>query len=466
MAFLDELARFSQGNFLEGLAKHGAVLKEKEQNDFLVNKYEQFKRDKKELLSTTDEQLAELNKVEVKTDSEGKPYPPEVNASFNLLRAYDKMQKTTDLYMSYITPFAALNTAEGTNVANMLSKELASQLGIQEKTAKVPMELLEFKNAQETFMFNHEKLLEHLDAKKKNKQVEEVDDFILNLDLYKEMAKEDVWTDTKYGNKKLKDFITKSDVITRMVKERFPDMEEGVLSKAVNYMLSLKAIEGKQINPTDWAKFKDDGRQRINGFYVDEVNGAINTLKYISQDFRNLTPDLKDKFRTWVKDPQALQNAEFFKDNPGMEGRFADLYKVLGAGGTYDKAVGIVSAVFGKQWFDVGIEKKAGIDVGFHSNSAFGLNPFEDITKKDKNVVGGYEMKVPLFESKEIMRAKSGMDVINNIFDYDPSWEDRIAEQLFQEEQRRKEGSLLKEKSDLINNTFNKMGQSWKSGKE
>lgn len=344
MAFLDELARFSQGNFLEGLAKHGAVLKEKEQNDFLVNKYEQFKRDKKELLSTTDEQLAELNKVEVKTDSEGKPYPPEVNASFNLLRAYDKMQKTTDLYMSYITPFAALNTAEGTNVANMLSKELASQLGIQEKMSDIPFKQLEFDQLKQTLekdKFQLQKMQQDATLMDESNQVADwlvksgvLAQYIPDGEI--ETANESLW----------KELTVKEKIVQDLISKQFPDLSSGAIT--AGYSLAMSRT-GRSLKYSDVSKIVASMRQGNgwSGYSPMEVQTYASFLRGWSSDWSNMPTDTRKKLKDYMSGKQITfadeseqkwyeSKAEIFKSN-GLYQQYHDALSMLPGGGFMKK---------------------------------------------------------------------------------------------------------------------------------
>ena len=83
--YLDELAILNQQDFLGGAAKYGKAIKEKNQNESLVDLYNKFKADKNEL-QTTMEQTGDFNKylTTAKVEDGTEEAPKEVGAVYRL----------------------------------------------------------------------------------------------------------------------------------------------------------------------------------------------------------------------------------------------------------------------------------------------------------------------------------------------------------------------------------------------
>lgn len=462
MSFLDELARLNAQSFGEGFVKFGEAVKEQTQNEALTATYEKFKAERQGLdeLMTKDERLGEMQSYINKSGGNVINKKGDVGASLNLFKFIDQMKATQDLYAPFITSFATLGE-DGVRIANSLSNELANKIDLIGKKSEIPIKELAFQDALLNYTWNKEKYNDYVDNKKQVKELNQVEDAIVNSPFFKSIKMDQsVYANSKYGDSAMTEYLLKVDNLTKAIKEQFPNVSEGVISQSVGAMLDAyhKTIKSQQVNPADIMNALNNSKMNspIGTYTVQEVNASLNTMRWISQEYRMLTPNMKENLRLWVSDPTLLDE-ETLKVLT-QDGRMKNLYDAFAPGGTYDQANLIVSSTFGgDNWYSVNRVNKGG------STLKIGLNT--PVQTQESVTVGGYDVVEPN-EYKEIIRAKSGYDILNGTMIYDPGVEDNIKQQLEIEKQKRLKGSLFNRGNNtegIINKVFD---HSYSTGKE
>lgn len=163
MGFLDELARLNQQDFLGGLAEAGTAIKEKKQNEKLVELYDSFKAKKGEAdIKPTGQEMSEfqdslnlapdkmegLSPEQIKTI---KTLSKDVESGLRMYETLNRMQAKTDMYNSFIVPMSTLGE-DGRIIANRLSAELEQDLDIERDKMDVPMKKLAYARDMVTLM--------------------------------------------------------------------------------------------------------------------------------------------------------------------------------------------------------------------------------------------------------------------------------------------------------------------------
>jgi len=339
MAFLDELSRLSQGNFLGGLASLGQNLKEQEQNEFLVSQYEKFKQERDNVLKTTNEQISELTQVAI-TDKDKKETSPEVNAAFNMLKAYEKMQTLTDTYTPFITSFAALNTAEGTNVANMLTKDLATQMGIIEKKIDAPFKQLEYDQLKTTLEKDKFQLQKMQADKLLMDESNQVADWLVKSGTLAQYIPDG---EIETANDKLwKELTLKEKIVQDLISKQFPNLSQGAIT--AGYSLAMSRT-GRSLKYSDVSKIVGSMRQgnQWSGYTPMEVQTYASFLRGWSSEWYNMPTETRKKLKDYMSGKQISftdeseqkwyeSKAEIYKSN-GLYQQYHDALSMIPGGG-------------------------------------------------------------------------------------------------------------------------------------
>ena len=149
--FLDELSRLNQQNFLGGIAEGAQALKEKTQNDSLVNLYNEF-RQKQAGLSTTDQTVSDFNKdlssIDWNDEVKATTKFAELSAKAlnNLQTLTQKNDELTNVYAPTIASLTAIGTTESLNLAKTLSNELTQKKSDLEAKIEMPLKAMEYQS--------------------------------------------------------------------------------------------------------------------------------------------------------------------------------------------------------------------------------------------------------------------------------------------------------------------------------
>ncbi|MHB9148445.1 MAG: hypothetical protein ACYC2U_08845 [Candidatus Amoebophilus sp.] len=149
--FLDELTQLNQMNFLGGIAQAAQASKEKVQNDTMVDVYNKLRTGSNEL-KTRDQQLSDLNSS-VKTEGVFDPNNP-ATVNFDMLNkvatnyamAIKQEKAYTDLYFPAIATLSAMDIPGAKELANSLTRELATKKDDIETMSEIPLKEMEYKS--------------------------------------------------------------------------------------------------------------------------------------------------------------------------------------------------------------------------------------------------------------------------------------------------------------------------------
>lgn len=248
--YLDELALLNQQNFLGGAATYGKAIKEKKQNETLVDLYNKFKADKNEL-QTTMEQTGDFNKylTTAKVGEGEEKLPPEAGAYIDFMKSVDEMGAYTNLYQPFITAFATLGD-EGVKIATTLSNELATQLEISGKKNEAVFKALEYqtlqqdlKNLKQTYTmndFNYKVLQEKYATEKDALKVEGI---VRGLSSYQSLP--DITKSTTTAN--LNVWLKQRDAIVAETKNILKQQGLQVSDEALNAAFTKTLSDDKKI---------------------------------------------------------------------------------------------------------------------------------------------------------------------------------------------------------------------------
>lgn len=343
--YLDELALLNQQNFLGGAATYGKAIKEKNQNETLVDLYNKFKADKNEL-QTTMEQTGDFNKFLTTSKVEGEEQgAPEVGAFIDFMKSVDEMGAYTKLYQPFITAFATLGD-EGVKVATTLSNELATQLDLASKKDEAIFRNLQYKQLKQTYEWDRA----------------QYDKFI---------------TDTKFSQDSMKaaSYINKSKSFSEMLPETVDYNDKNALNR---YMIAENTAlqEAKQLAKQDGVTIDDDaflaglklakdwsgkGFKYIidpskygtstSPFSGMERDYMLGEMQRASWRYNHLSPDFKRNLTLFMNDP--IKNANLREDlisgTPPVTGKsaeeaFGELYEMYKPEGRYAQLWSMASA--------------------------------------------------------------------------------------------------------------------------
>ena len=363
--FTDELARLNQQNFLGGLAEGAQAVKEKTQNESLVNMYNKFRQESQGLKST-DQQLSDFNS-EVQKSPEGVSGDRVANAiaahTLNLNEILKQENAYDNLYLPYISAMATLGE-DGVKIAGTLSKELATHKERLDKTGAVAKEELEYRAALQTYNWNTDKISEWNNQVQKDRDLAKAYEAVNDNEVFNAIP---VGKQEIYSKKKLNAYTAQVAAVKKAIKEQFPNLTDAAIAMAINKSL---ADSGRSLtyNELDGARAAELGmRTSAKGepsfFDPATVNMAASTAKNLTRDYQNMwfggvDKELQNAVKVYVKTGQLPVDAEG-KVNEGMKFRVLQYYENFKPGGTFDNAQDILKGFYastGKDW--MGLKSK------------------------------------------------------------------------------------------------------------
>lgn len=324
MAFLDELQRINQQDFLGGLVKAGEAIKEQKENETLVNLWEKFKAEQTGL-STREEQVSQFNTEHANDIASGQDSATQealnqIKPALNLYKALNRSKGLTDLYSKYGMAFSQLGE-DGQNIAKRLDNELQTKLRELEFETDIPIKELQFKSEQAKYagaLLNNDIAKFNYDTAVKNYTRDEASRDLL-AKFYTDSDGQQLWSwmsGTEYQGTVLADDPKVKDVRNRFF-SKFSGME-GFDDAFAIFANNPKVQRRSILMPSGGGGGGTGGKN-------DPDTNIINLFSQLQDDVRTRTQVLTSKDPVYTKVRSILE--KYGKDIAGVEEEISDNYK-------------------------------------------------------------------------------------------------------------------------------------------
>jgi len=335
--FLEQLAVLNEQNFLGGVANYGAAVKEKKQNESLVELYNKFKADKNEL-QTTMEQTGDFNKFLGTTDTERKAgeVPKDVLAAVDFMQIANQMGAYTNLYQPFISAFVTLGD-DGVKVANTLSTELAQQLQVVEQKGIAPLRNIEYKALATDYYWTRDKFDSWIKDEALRRDSMEATDYILNSPTFDLIEGGDITTAS--GERLKKHNIAIKTVVDNAFEHFGGKISKGAITAGLKLAMDNS---GKSFKFNDLALLSKEAGQGITDM---ELEAYMSKLRGLSSGLMNMNDRLKGAWRNYVSKGTLPSKEEFEAGLAPDPELVKDMAKIYGPGGTYMNYYALVSGM-------------------------------------------------------------------------------------------------------------------------
>jgi len=427
--FIEDLNRLSAGNFLGGLAQVGNAYKEQKQNDSLVNLYNQYKTRIGDMLQTTTQQIDGVNKTAAQQineqDKNSKMFTDAANFATTLANSINRLDKW-DKISADIVPVMMTLGEDGMRMGKVIADQIDKYKSNEEAKAKLPIVKLQYAKELTNYEWDLSKKLQWEKDVAKNEDLQKVNDAIASNDVFLSMQGEEIYGNTDYGNGKILEHRGQVIAIVNSLKEKFPEISDGVLNEAVFGMINKaeKGLKSKQVDPLDLARINLEKSKinletlKLNAANQQLVIGAINDARYSSQVWMGLTDEAKKAYSDYRKNGR-ISNIQDSLSNVIDERFLKELDEYFAPGGKLDNSTTILAHTFGSAWYDVKYNINKDKDVR-HIGWTQVLTD-EEIAKKYSNQNQLF-VRAALQGSQDIIRVHSSSDLYNGSAIYDPTW--------------------------------------------
>lgn len=247
-------------------------------------------------LKSTSERIAEVNKNPQVVEGLASVEAQARTFQEIQTRVLEKQKQLDLVYGKSMMALSAIGTEEAMRAAGVLDKNRLASMQRLAQEGAIPKEVAEYEEVRLKTAVSKEQLQDYLTLRRKNEAIQQIEDFISTHPTFVGMQTfgEEVYSGTKYGNKKMEEFKANVATLTESVKAQFGGkVPDGAIMTAINKMIrdEGKNLTVKQVNPAQWAKASGEGYGK--DALQQEANLYLSLMQSFTDTWNTMDPALK-----------------------------------------------------------------------------------------------------------------------------------------------------------------------------